>query len=1141
MDAALTDLQFTGHVSALRHALKSLSKTACLVLEPDSVPHGLDIVNPLSAVEVLGTNIDTLRTLKRSWKKFYFTKIGTGFEYLEYKNRGKAVNYIIWVQTSSLQLQSVSGASDIAEFIVQRDSQEHRDLLREYKRALEVDDTSTRAAPLPAVVSPAANSSTHTSSSSTQFSFEEAPLQIITTNIINKECGHNTNCITPTNEDECSGSNDYKQYVHPNLFDDFIQRSKDEPNVVTQVNAALKTLFWYINNHQNEELPDPIQAFLYHSMLKCNNKDNIYTIKQCSAPNTQLRLDKRFFQHVPKGRDGKGQDNKKTVAKKADAIYNQLELTTKNDQEQMRQILDAAYSRVAPKPTAALVENQETFSSREHGINRRKYWLSKAAFNLFGTNKHSCDEDVNELGVRERLIDDCLSDTGTTPPRPIFAETKSIVRKRIDLLRKVFTTIGGHKLVLSKQFHETLLPDRARFQITLRSRYLVAALETALLEMPRLIWKLCCQKAVDEVNASEGTDHITDPRTVMKWYKKFRSEYETFDCLASKTNETRTPDFFKNNPDAQRRIEQFALNTLNKLTMESLHDYIHSVLLPDLRDTKRSERAEILKEEGIDEERIATHIDVITVDSILAESNLKVLNQETIRNWMHKLGFKYEERKKCFFVDVHEREDVVKDRNIFVKNYLAGELRRHVWIQKRVNEVGLQKLYANGELLKTQGYRFKKDGEEWIEFHVDDHSEFFEEGAKCEYGGNLSVRFPEGENPLIRIGQDEAIFKQYQVTTKAWKGPRGEIGLVPKDDGAGVMISGMISREAGFGFRYWNANLMEEVNELRQGQSYRDEEAAMEVYGRKCKHDLEENPFVHKFEYGANRDGYWNSSHMVCQMENCADVLKVKFPSDKFDIELILDHSQGHDRLRPDGLSVTNMNLLFGGHQPKMRDSELTSEDHFGPFPRSLESFYNEDTRFYKTKKNQRYKDFIPNCSTAARQQLEIGDTQSMYFTAEDEGPFYLTAAEREAYKFDTVTGFGRKEKTADDLRADLCEKFEELGIRNTTCLKKAKKKKLQELALKYDIETSYSCVKVRQGWVGTPKGKLQIMFERGLLDPTKPYNHYSVKGEMDDEGRLIPGTSIDKLIHSLQDFRTEETLLQWHARHKSGDVVFIN
>ena len=52
---------------------------------------------------------------------------------------------------------------------------------------------------------------------------------------------------------------------------------------------------------------------------------------------------------------------------------------------------------------------------------------------------------------------------------------------------------------------------------------------------------------------------------------------------------------------------------------------------------------------------------------------------------------------------------------------------------------------------------------------------------ETEFGGNLSVRFPDNNKPLI-------VFRQYALTKKSWVGPNGKSVLVPKDEGQGVMI-----------------------------------------------------------------------------------------------------------------------------------------------------------------------------------------------------------------------------------------------------------------------------------------------------------------------------------------------------------------
>jgi hypothetical protein len=52
---------------------------------------------------------------------------------------------------------------------------------------------------------------------------------------------------------------------------------------------------------------------------------------------------------------------------------------------------------------------------------------------------------------------------------------------------------------------------------------------------------------------------------------------------------------------------------------------------------------------------------------------------------------------------------------------------------------------------------------------------------------------------MIKIGHDKANMKQYLLTKKKCRGSNGETALVPKDERIGLMISGTMSREFGWG------------------------------------------------------------------------------------------------------------------------------------------------------------------------------------------------------------------------------------------------------------------------------------------------------------------------------------------------------
>ena len=128
------------------------------------------------------------------------------------------------------------------------------------------------------------------------------------------------------------------------------------------------------------------------------------------------------------------------------------------------------------------------------------------------------------------------------------------------------------------------------------------------------------------------------------------------------------------------------------------------------------------------------------------------------------------------------------------------------WIQIALEEAAL--LEEQGMIPRQSRFHYKDEstGIDMVKYHVDACKVFLEKmKQETEFGGNLSVRFPDNNKPLIVFGHDECIFKQYTLTKKSWVGPNGKSVLVPKDEGQGVMISAFQSREFGFG-----VDLMEE-------------------------------------------------------------------------------------------------------------------------------------------------------------------------------------------------------------------------------------------------------------------------------------------------------------------------------------------
>ncbi len=170
------------------------------------------------------------------------------------------------------------------------------------------------------------------------------------------------------------------------------------------------------------------------------------------------------------------------------------------------------------------------------------------------------------------------------------------------------------------------------------------------------------------------------------------------------------------------------------------------------------------------------------------------------------------------------------------------------------------------------------------------------------------------------------------------------------------MVWAFVSREYGI-IQEISDMILDEVNEQRLGKKYADDEAAIKILGGPDKKPLTRAKSLflrHFFEYGENRDGYWNYRNMVIQFEDTVDVLQVMHPT--FDFVFLFDHSSGHAKQRgPDGLNHHRMNRTFGGKANRIRDAIIECEEgYLGNFPRILEP----------------------------------GNTQSLVFTESDPGPF---------------------------------------------------------------------------------------------------------------------------------------------------------
>ena len=124
----------------------------------------------------------------------------------------------------------------------------------------------------------------------------------------------------------------------------------------------------------------------------------------------------------------------------------------------------------------------------------------------------------------------------------------------------------------------------------------------------------------------------------------------------------------------------------------------------------------------------------------------------------------------------------------------------------------------------------KKNEKKMREYHVDTHECF---SAASKYEKNLSIQQNPSTRPIMMVGQDKSVFKQYSFGHKCWVGPGGETQLLPKSDGYSQMVSGFISRDFGVGLHLNNKEL-KKVSEQRISDEwchYLSADEAMTVHG----------------------------------------------------------------------------------------------------------------------------------------------------------------------------------------------------------------------------------------------------------------------------------------------------------------------
>ena len=134
--------------------------------------------------------------------------------------------------------------------------------------------------------------------------------------------------------------------------------------------------------------------------------------------------------------------------------------------------------------------------------------------------------------------------------------------------------------------------------------------------------------------------------------------------------------------------------------------------------------------------------------------------------------------------------------------------------------------------------------------------------------------------PLWHLGQDEKIWKAYQMQKATWL-VKSVRALRKKTDGPGKMASGHQDELRGFGFRMSAAELRK-VNEWRAVRK---------------RPPLDSSPGLQFLQYGKNREGYWDAEMFGKQIDRILDCFDCLHPDWQLCLEVCAEADRPHVRV----------------------------------------------------------------------------------------------------------------------------------------------------------------------------------------------------------------------------------------------------
>jgi hypothetical protein len=174
-----------------------------------------------------------------------------------------------------------------------------------------------------------------------------------------------------------------------------------------------------------------------------------------------------------------------------------------------------------------------------------------------------------------------LSTEARKPFAPKGSETVlEGIDAQIKILKEAKETHMSYQNALDNQQGQTLDEDSLTsyqvWAIQQRCAMICLALTVAKEKMNGFSWEKCCELAIQYASTA-GIKLTSRPRTVMEWYRCFRSKQKFETPQRKKDN---LPPFLQANPDVCCAMQQYGKENLRELSIEMMVEYVHGKIIP---------------------------------------------------------------------------------------------------------------------------------------------------------------------------------------------------------------------------------------------------------------------------------------------------------------------------------------------------------------------------------------------------------------------------------------------------------------------------------------------------------------------------------------------------------------------------------